>query len=54
MLVSPLQIASMMAAVGNGGTLYRPQTVEMIASDLDSPEWTFQPVEMTTPIMRKT
>ena len=44
--VSPLQIASIMAAVGNGGTLYRPQTVEMIASDPDNPEWTFQPVEM--------
>ena len=47
LLVSPLQIASIMAAVGNGGTLYRPQTVEMIASDLDKPEWIFQPVEMT-------
>ena len=46
LLVTPLQIASMLAAVGNGGTLYRPQTVEMIAADPNSPEWTFAPVEM--------
>jgi len=44
--VTPLQIASMMVAVGNGGTLYRPQIVEMIATDPNNPEWTFAPVEM--------
>lgn len=44
LLVTPLQIATMLAAVGNGGTLYRPQVVEMIASDPSSPEWTFEPV----------
>ncbi len=44
LLVSPLQIATLLAAVGNGGTLYRPQTVEMIASEPGNPEWTFQPV----------
>jgi penicillin-binding protein 2 len=44
LLVSPLQIATILAAVGNGGTLYRPQTVEMIASEPGSPEWAFQPV----------
>ena len=32
-----------MAAVGNGGTLYRPQVVEMIASDPTHPDLTFQP-----------
>jgi cell division protein FtsI/penicillin-binding protein 2 len=32
-----------MAAVGNGGTLYRPQVVEMIASDPKKPDWTFEP-----------
>ncbi len=42
--VTPLQIATMLAAVGNGGTLYRPQVVERIAADPARPEWTFQPV----------
>lgn len=44
LLVTPLQVATMLAAVGNGGTLYRPQVVEMIASDPQSPAWTFAPV----------
>lgn len=43
LLVSPLQIASMMAAVGNGGTLYRPSLVEMIAAEPGNPDWTFAP-----------
>ena len=42
--VTPLQLAMMLAAVGNGGTLYRPQVVEMIAADPARPDWTFQPV----------
>lgn len=42
--VTPLQIAAMMAGVGNGGTLYRPQVVEMIAADPNNPEWMFEPV----------
>jgi penicillin-binding protein 2 len=43
MLASPLQIATMMAAVGNGGTLYRPHVVEMVAADPSDPVWSLQP-----------
>ncbi len=46
LLVTPLQIATILAAVGNGGTMYRPQTVQMIATDPNNPEWIFQPVQL--------
>ncbi len=43
-LVTPLQIAQMMAAVRNGGTLYRPQLVARIAPPGGTPTFKFQPV----------
>ena len=46
LLVTPLQTAAMLAAVGNGGTLYRSQVVELLASDPASPDWVFQPVAL--------
>jgi penicillin-binding protein 2 len=55
MLVSPLQVAALMAAVGNGGTLYSPQVVQMIAADTTAPEWSFEPVVAAQlPISRDT
>jgi penicillin-binding protein 2 len=44
--VTPLQAAVLLAAVGNGGTLYRPQVVELIATDPQKPDRAFQPVAM--------
>ena len=44
LLVTPLQSARMIAAVGNGGTLYRPYVVERIAGAGDDvPEQVFEP-----------
>ena len=43
-LVTPLQIAQMMAAVRNGGVLYRPQLVRHIAPPGGAPTYQFEPV----------
>ena len=51
MLVTPLQVARMVAAVGNGGTLYRPQAIEAITNPDGSLSFEFKPeIQGTLPV----
>jgi penicillin-binding protein 2 len=42
-LVTPVQVANFVAAIGNGGKIYRPQLVEKIATTEGKPSMQFKP-----------
>ncbi len=47
-LVTPLQLANVYAAIANGGTLYRPRLIQKIGSDNEPPEEVWQPEVLGT------
>jgi penicillin-binding protein 2 len=55
MLVTPLQVVRFIAAIANGGTLYRPQLIESMTSSTGVTTFTFSPeAEGTLPISQTT
>ncbi len=46
--VTPLQMAQLYAAIGNGGTIYRPQLIRSIAAPDESPIFEFEPEIVST------
>ncbi len=54
-LVTPIQVAQFIAALGNGGTIYQPQIIESIGVQGEDPVFEFEPIEKgTLPVSTET